>query len=133
ILSGCAEPDSFAPELPGQAQRTPIALEAAVAPTNFWASKAPMPTARSSLAAGVVNGLLYAVGGHDGTNSALTTVEAYNPSTNTWTTKAPLPQALSFGNGAGTINGVLYVPAGATLYAYTPSKNAWTTKAPRPA
>ena len=41
-------------------------------------TKAPMPTARSELAAGVVNKVLYAVGG-GGLNGVLNTVEASNP------------------------------------------------------
>ena len=31
---------------------------------NTWAAVAPMPTARANLAAGVVDGKLYAVGGY---------------------------------------------------------------------
>ena len=31
--------------------------------TDTWAAKAPMPTARAWLAAGALNGVLYAVGG----------------------------------------------------------------------
>src|SRR5437899_10589569 len=55
-----------------------------------WTTKAPMPTARWGLAAGVVNGILYAIGG-GGTSgfSDPTVVEAYDLATNTWTTKAP--------------------------------------------
>jgi hypothetical protein len=52
-------------------------LEAYDPATNTWTSEAPMPTAREFLAAGVVNGVLYAVGGSgfgDGKN-----VEAFNP------------------------------------------------------
>jgi N-acetylneuraminic acid mutarotase len=45
--------------------------------TNTWHTKAPMPTARAWLAAGVVNGILYAVGGFETGPAA--TVEAYNP------------------------------------------------------
>ena len=39
-----------------------------------WTTMAPMPTARSLLAADVINGILYAVGGYNG--NARTTVEA---------------------------------------------------------
>ncbi|HEY7980186.1 MAG TPA: kelch repeat-containing protein, partial [Candidatus Eremiobacteraceae bacterium] len=45
--------------------------------TNTWHTKAPMPTARSWLASGVVNGILYAVGGFESSPAA--TVEAYSP------------------------------------------------------
>jgi uncharacterized membrane protein YwaF len=39
-----------------------------------------MPTARSGLAAAVVNNIIYAIGGYIG-NNHLSTNEAYNPST----------------------------------------------------
>ncbi len=60
-----------------------------------WIAKAPIPTPRGGLAVGVVNGILYAVGGRvdheDGRWEYLPTVEAYDPSTNSWTRKAPMP------------------------------------------
>ena len=34
--------------------------------SNSWAAKAPLPTGRSDLAAGVVGGKLYALGGYNG-------------------------------------------------------------------
>jgi hypothetical protein len=94
-----------------------------------------MSRARYGLAAGVVNGVLYAVGGPGSTGQL---VEAYDPSTNTWTTKAPMPTA-RHGLAAGVVNGVLYAVGGAnfssgiavqTVEAYDPSTNTWTTKAP---
>jgi N-acetylneuraminic acid mutarotase len=141
ILSGCAEPDSFGPELPDSAQPAPIPPEAAVAPTNFWANKASMPTARSHLAVGAVSGLLYAVGGELEGSVPVARVEAYNPSTNSWSTRAALPAARVALNGTGTINGKLYVAGGfgisggtqaatKTLYVYDPSTNTWATRAP---
>jgi N-acetylneuraminic acid mutarotase len=45
--------------------------------TDTWTTKAPMPTARQGLAAAVVNGSLYAIGGYNG--SYLSTVESYTP------------------------------------------------------
>jgi hypothetical protein len=89
-------------------------------------------------AAGVVNGLVYAVGGANSDGKTLTTVEAYSPSSNSWSIKAPLPSARALLNGAGTINGVLYVAGGMnsnevetnTLFVYNPATNTWTTKAP---
>jgi Kelch motif len=51
--------------------------------TNVWTTKAPMPTARSMLAAGVVNGLLYAVGGSaSSAGTALDAVQSYSPGSN---------------------------------------------------
>jgi len=90
-----------------------------------------MPTPRSGLAVGVVNGVLYAIGGET-SGTQLATVEAYTPATNTWTTKAPMPIAGSC-LAAGVVNNIIYVVGlGSVLEAYDPSSNTWTTKAPMP-
>ena len=98
-----------------------------------------MPTARGYLAAGVVNGALYAVGGiYDGDNIALKTVEAYDYTTNTWTAKAHMPTART-ALAAGTVNGILYVIGGygsndasTKVDAYDPTTDSWTAKANMP-
>lgn len=103
-----------------------------------WTSKPPMPTPRRSLAAGVVNGTLYAVGGVGQTATCcnqLQTVEAYNPIANTWTTMAPMPTGRE-GLAAGVVNGILYAVGGwngtKTIEAYDPIANVWVTKTPMP-
>ena len=84
---------------------------------------AAMPTARNP-AVGVVNGIVYAVGGW-GASNYLATVEAYDPATNTWTTKASMPTP-RFGLAVGVVNGILYAVGGyvanslATLEVYQP-------------
>ena len=107
-------------------------------PGDVWVTKSPMPTGRGGLVAGVVGGKIYAVGGFAGIHLAVN--QAYTPGTGLWTSRAPLPQTRMDANGAGVINGVLYVPGGVgnglmqkTLYAYTASSNTWTTKATMPA
>src|SRR5438552_17364129 len=60
--------------------------------SDCWTTKASMSTARWGLATEQVNGILYAIGGQNGTGSPAT-VEAYAPSTNMWTTKAAMPTA----------------------------------------
>ena len=94
--------------------------------------KTPMPTARYGLAVGVINGILYAVGGQN--NSAyLSTVEAYDPTTDSWTTTAPMPTART-ALGVGVINGILYAVGGEsagklnTVEAYDPATDSWSTK-----
>ena len=97
--------------------------------TNTWTADIPMPTARSALAAAVINGTLYTVGGNNQGLAFLDTVEAYDPATNTWTTKAPMPVTRSFLT-AGVVNGTLYAVGGSngsasgnpfnTVEAFTP-------------
>jgi len=111
----------------------------AFAQGGSWVTKAPMPTARWSLGVGVVNGILYAVGGIDSASTDTSAVEAYDPVSNTWSTKAPMPTARhSF--GVGVVNGILYAVGGSsfinpylsTVEAYDPASNTWATKAPMP-
>jgi N-acetylneuraminic acid mutarotase len=109
-----------------------------------WVAKAPIPTPRLGIAVGVVNGVLYALGGSrfnegQGSWETLATVEAYDPSTNSWTTRAPMPiPRVEF--GVGVVDGILYVLGGygsqipnvARLDAYDPVRNTWTAKEPMP-
>jgi Kelch motif protein len=44
--------------------------------SNTWTTNAPMPTARAGLAAGSINGILYAVGGSSSSAAELATNEA---------------------------------------------------------
>jgi N-acetylneuraminic acid mutarotase len=145
LIVGCGiDPSPTAPEDPGLTSPEPVLPlpepEFVVATTNVWTTKAAMPTLQTFLGAGVVNGVLYAVGGNDSDGEKLTTVQAYTPGSNSWATKAPLPSARGSLSGVGTINSVLYVAGGVnsstqvtkTLFAYTPSTNTWTTKAPMP-
>jgi hypothetical protein len=94
-----------------------------------------MPTARYYLEIGVVNGILYAVGGNNATG-VLATVEAYDPTTNTWTTMAPMPTARA-ALGGDVVGGLLYAVGGyygagiglATNEAFTPAPHLPTTTA----
>src|SRR2546425_2136527 len=122
--------------------------------TNKWTARTPMPTHRAQpdtlgwdggrhlLAVGVVNGILYAVGGAccaPGENvTILSTVDAYDPATDTWKTKAPIPTP-RYGP-VGVVNGILYAVGGvsknagiiSTVEAYSPTTNSWMAKAPMP-
>lgn len=62
-----------------------------------WRNEAPLPTARSYLAATALKGQLYALGGFDGTlgNRYLATVEKYCPLMDTWVSCSPLPSERS--------------------------------------
>ena len=105
--------------------------------TNTWSTRAPLTTSRLLHGLGVVNGILYAVGGEGGASGlALASIEAYDPVANTWTTKAPMPTA-RYGLAVGVVNNILYAAGGGTapnnqLEAYDPAANTWTTKAVMP-
>ena len=122
---------------------------AVTAAGGTWATKAPMPTGRANLAAGVHNNslgqpILYAIGGFDPGAGAVRTVEAYNFATNRWTPRAPLHVALTHANGVGVIGGRLYMSGGffttgdgltgyhPGLNVYDPARNSWTKKADLP-
>ncbi len=122
----------------GNSSNATSALRAYNPSTNTWTTKTAMPSARAGLAVGVVNGILYAVGGESNGGAALATLQAYNPATNTWTTKAAMPSARS-NIGVGVANGIIYAVGGKTgnfgsdlsiVDAYNPATNTWTSKAP---
>jgi N-acetylneuraminic acid mutarotase len=104
--------------------------------TDTWVTKAPMPTARHLLTVGVVNNVIFAIGGGGEYMSlpmAMTTVEAYDPATDTWVTKAPMPRAHFMGLASDVVDNVVYVVAGdSTVLAYDPASDTWATKASEP-
>jgi hypothetical protein len=107
-------------------------LEAYDPATDTWTPLPPMPTARAQLGVGVVNGIVYAVGGRDGMTD-LSTVEAYDPVTHMWSTKTPMPTARSV-IGVSVINGKLYAIGGAyrgletnIVEVYDPATDRWAT------
>jgi N-acetylneuraminic acid mutarotase len=103
-----------------------------------------MPTPRANGAAAVLGGKLYVVGGGNEVTTALSTVEAYDPSTDSWTSLASLPRGRVYLAAAAT-NGRLVALGGATGDAspfqtsavpdvdiYDPATNSWTMGAPMP-
>jgi hypothetical protein len=109
---------------------TPM-VEAYDPATNTWTTKVSMPTARAGGASGVIDGVLYVIGGDNGI--PLSVVEAYDPAANTWTTKAPIPNALA-SPASGVINGTLYLAsclptddAVGIVEAYTPCDVTWSS------
>jgi hypothetical protein len=103
--------------------------------TNAWSTDAPMPTARTSLAAspafcpaGQTGTCVYAVGGSNfqvvggvATGGDLATNESYNPVTNAWTTLTSMPTArdvLAAATAtcpAGETGSCIYAAGGATV------------------
>ncbi len=105
-----------------------------------WTVKAPIPIARYDLGVGVVQNVLYAVGGATEPygEGIVASVDAYDPATDSWTTRAPMPTART-GVGVGVVDGVLYAVGGSSATAlsgvaeaYDPATDTWTTKAPMP-
>lgn len=115
--------------------------------SNSWSARAPIPTGRSHLGAGVVNNsagqpVLYVIGGLDRVDEPVSRVEAYNYSTNRWTTKAASGAGAAT-NGVGVIGGKLYISGGtadhgagpeshAAVVAYDPVRDVFSTKASLP-
>ena len=117
--------------------------------SNSWLIRRDMRYDRYDLSAAVVpnaagQSILYAIGGRSGTTGlALGRVQAYNVATNTWAWAADMPIPAYMMNGAGVINGKIYVSGGfppvgprlpgSRLYAYDPAAGTWTRKSDMPA
>ena len=95
-----------------------------------------MSTARDGLAAAVVDGKLYVMGGSDGQNR-LSSVERYDPETNAWEAVAPMSMARC-PSAAAVVDGKLYVMGGfngrqnlpfSSVERYDPAKDEWVAMA----
>ena len=106
-----------------------------LAASNSWTWKRFMAAARHDAVAATIGNTIYVFGGNNPSNTATTTVQAYNVSTNTWALRKPLPAPRAWLNGASVINGKIYVTGGYghnTLFVYSPQTNTWTRKANMP-
>jgi hypothetical protein len=88
---------------------------------NTWATKTSMPTARRAVGYGVVNNLIYIIGGENASGH-LSMVEAYNPLTNAWATKSPMPAPRSH-FGCGTDGGNVHCFGGLCSSGYQVTTN----------
>jgi N-acetylneuraminic acid mutarotase len=103
-----------------------------------WSTIAQYPSAIEDNSSDSSNGLIYSVGGYDG-SSILASGYVYDPSQNTWSAIAPMPVARERPNVA-FISGKLYVSGGwgtdgnpvAETDVYDPSSNSWSIVAPNP-
>jgi N-acetylneuraminic acid mutarotase len=139
-LTACTDETMTEPSRTVEPGPTSPALAVA---SNTWLKRADMPRSRTDLAVATVKNaagqsIVYAIGGSDSLHGLPTNVvTAYNVATNTWTFRHTLPVKLSGSNGAGVINGKIYVSGGfwtawypprGRLYMYNPATNTWTRK-----
>jgi len=135
-LAGCGD---TATEPPASAQPTTGAPALAVT-SNSWIIRNALPMTRSGHAVATVTNaagqsIVYVIGG-SASGAPGTKVAAYNVATNRWTWPRPLPVPLAWSNGAGVINGKIYVSGGwplldnpsRALYMFNPAANTWTRK-----
>ena len=105
--------------------------------TNTWdTTKADVPTARTGLCAGVVDGKIYVIGGQPPVSKN----EMYDPATDTWTPKLDMPTPRRSPT-CGVVDGKIYTfggipvnggPCTDVVEMYDPATDTWTTKAPMP-
>ncbi len=122
--------------------------------SNTWLTRRDMPLELFEQVTAVVpnaagRSILYAIGGGK-VNSprharpiAVSVVRAYNVATNIWTSKHDMPVARWGMNGAGVIDGKIYVTGGytsegysgvtASLFVYDIASDTWTRKRDMPA
>lgn len=85
--------------------------------TSTWRGGAPLLAPRAGVTSVVANGCLYLIGGEGNDAHPMGVYdlnERYDPSTNSWSTAAPLPLAMHGITGAAFLDGLIYVPGGAT-------------------
>jgi N-acetylneuraminic acid mutarotase len=109
---------------------------------DHWITQPDLEPGRYGLATAAVTNavgqsVVYAIAGSSVVdNSVSRTVKAYNVATKRWTWQAPLPIGLTASNGAGAINGKIYISGGLLnsrrarrdLYMYDRKTTAWTKK-----
>ena len=101
-----------------------------------WELRAPMPSARTEVAAAELGGKIYVMGGYE-KNGDL--VEEYDPAKNSWRRRASLPRPLHH-IGAAAVDGKIYVIGGYmsgqgstdSVYEYDPSTDRWRARSPCP-
>ncbi|XP_067824674.1 kelch-like ECH-associated protein 1A isoform X2 [Heptranchias perlo] len=103
--------------------------------TNQWTPRAPMNVPRNRVGVGVIDGVIYAVGGSWGSLHHHS-VERYDPETNQWTLVAPMAEC-RIGAGVTVWNGLLYAVGGFdgknrlnSVECYHPEKDEWISVTP---
>jgi hypothetical protein len=102
-----------------------------------WRRGADAPTRRSEVAAAVLGGRIFVVGGFGSGTGGL--VEAYDPAADRWERHAPLPVGLHH-TAAVAFDNRLFVAGGyrdgwtaeASVFAYDPTADRWQARRPMP-
>ncbi|RME73441.1 MAG: hypothetical protein D6784_11920 [Chloroflexi bacterium] len=108
--------------------------------SSDWKILTAMPTRRAGLAAAVLDGKVFAIGGIRANNQPTRLVEIFDPAANTWSEGAARPTAATDFQAA-VVGKKIYTPGGCTssgqaldtLEIYSPPADAWTTGASLPA
>lgn len=88
--------------------------------SDTWSAGASMLTPRGGTAGAVVEGRLYVFGGEgnvDAQSGVFAEVSRYDPGPGAWTSLPAMPVP-RHGTGAASLNGIIYVPGGATTQAF---------------
>lgn len=94
---------------------TLASVEALVAGALAWSPRASMPTGRRTMAAAVVNGMAFLMGGEiTATAGAFAANERYDPATDSWTSMPSLPTP-RHGMAVGVMAGTIHLVAGGTV------------------
>jgi N-acetylneuraminic acid mutarotase len=87
---------------------------------NRWTAGRPMPIARGGLMGAVVENRIHVIGG-EGNRATASGIfdhhQAYDPAQDAWSTLEPM-RTPRHGTGAASVDGVLYVPGGATVQGF---------------
>ncbi|XP_022086948.1 kelch-like protein 9 [Acanthaster planci] len=102
--------------------------------TESWIQIADMRNARESFQMGVLDGMIYAIGGRQSSEISLAAVERYNPSTDQWEERAQLC-APRRGVAVAVRDGKLYAVGGSgnrkvsnKVECYCPASDTWKQK-----
>lgn len=106
-----------------------------------WSVGTDMPTPRTEVTSGLVDGTVLVAGGFLISGGHTDLVEAYDIAADSWSTPQPLPVALDHA-GAASVSGKIYVVGGylnfsqgvisSATYEYDPVGDAWTSRTPMP-
>jgi N-acetylneuraminic acid mutarotase len=132
---------------PTEPEQAEVSAPSLAVGSNRWVTRVNMPSDRVEVTTAVVTNpqgrtILYVIGGRSPgafnfCTSMLSKVQAYDPVANTWSTKAPFPGPIASTNGAGVIDGKIYLTgecdaqasAEGRTWMYDPAGNTWTEKA----